>query len=114
MLSTSESSSLCTTRRRWSEPLCEDKQLAVQDPCVRKSTVDLCEDKQGNQSHLSRHVLPLLLPHHNSNIQLLLHQTSTLLKYSIPECHISIYTYYLECIQILPGEWRLKCNSTAS
>ena len=36
----------------------EDKQLAVQDPCVRISTVDLCEDKQGNQSHLSRHVLP--------------------------------------------------------
>ena len=39
-------------------PVCKDKQLAVQDPCVRISTVDLCEDKQGNQSHLSRHVLP--------------------------------------------------------
>ena len=56
--SASESSWLCTTGRRWSEPLCEDKQLTVQDPCVRISTVDLCEAKQGNQSHLSRHVLP--------------------------------------------------------
>ena len=36
-VSASESSWLCTTRRRWSEPLCEDKQLAVQDPCVRIS-----------------------------------------------------------------------------
>ena len=93
-VSASESSWLCTTRRRWSEPLCEDKQLAVQDLSVRISTVDLCEDKQGNQSHLSRHVLPFFF-HTITLTSNFFYTIPKLLKYSIPECHISISTRQL-------------------